>query len=420
MTSSHSTSAPATRTWTRALRRPKRALYLSSPIGLGHARRDLAIAQELRRQVPGLEIDWLAQDPVTRVLEAEGERIHPASAWLANESAHIERESAEHDLHAFQAIRRMDEILIANFMVFHDVVREERYDLWVGDEAWELDYYLHENPEQKRAAYVWLTDFVGWLPMADGGDHEAFLTADYNAEMIEHIARFPRVRDRAVFVGDPEDIVGDAFGPDLPLIRDWTEEHYDFAGYVTGFDPAEFADREALRAELGYRPDEQVCIVTVGGSGVGADLLRRVIAAFPEAKERVPALRMVVVAGPRIDPASLPSHEGLEIRAYVDELYRHLAACDLAVAQGGLTTGMELTANRRPFLYFPLRHHFEQNLHVRHRLGRYGAGRCMDFDTAEPDVIAAAIAEEIGRGVDYRPVETDGAARAAALIAELL
>src|SRR5439155_4743378 len=150
------------------------------------------------------------------------------------------------------------------------------------------------------------------------------------AEMIEHIARFPRVRDRAIFVGDPDDVVPDAFGPDLPPIRDWTEQHYDFAGYVTGFDPAAFADREALRAELGYAPDEQVCIVTVGGSGVGSHLLRRVIDAFPEAKARVPALRMVVVAGPRIDPESLPVTEGLEVRRYVHELYRHLAACDLA------------------------------------------------------------------------------------------
>jgi hypothetical protein len=81
---------------------------------------------------------------------------------------------------------------------------------------------------------------------------------------------------------------------------------------------------------------------------------------------------------------------------------------------------MELTANRRPFLYFPLRHHFEQNFHVRHRLGRYGAGRCMDFETDGPSQIAAAIAEEIGREVDYHPVERDGAARAAALIGELL
>jgi len=402
--------------WVRGKSRRKRALYISSPIGLGHAQRDAAIADELRKLHPDLEIDWLAQHPVTAVLETRGERIHPASALLANESRHIESESAEHDLHCFQAIRRMDEILLANFMLFHDLVRDEQYDLWIGDEAWELDYYLHENPEQKRAGYVWLTDFVGWLPIADGGDHEAFLTADYNAEMIEHIARFPRVRDRAVFVGNPDDVVPDAFGPDLPLIRDWTEKHYDFAGYVTGFDPASLGDREAL----GYRDDEQVCIVTVGGSGVGGHLLRRVIAAFPEAKERVPELRMIVVAGPRIDPESLPQHEGLEVRAYVHELYRHLAACDLAVVQGGLTTSMELTANRRPFLYFPLRHHFEQNFHVRHRLGRYGAGRRMDFETDGPSEIAAAIADEIGREVDYRPVETDGAARAAALIAELL
>jgi pimeloyl-ACP methyl ester carboxylesterase/predicted glycosyltransferase len=411
--------APAPR-WVRGRTRRKRALYVSSPIGLGHAQRDVAIADELRKLHPDLEIDWLAQHPVTAVLEARGEQIHPGSAYLANESGHIESECAEHDLHCFQAIRRMDEILLANFMVFHDIVRDEQYDLWIGDEAWELDYYLHENPEQKQAAYVWLTDFVGWLPMEDGGEREAFLTADYNAEMIEHIARFPRVRDRAVYVGNEDDIVSDAFGPDLPLIRDWTREHYDFAGYVTGFDPATFGDRDTLRAELGYQPDERVCIVTVGGSGVGGDLLRRVIDAFPEAKQRVPALRMVVVAGPRINPEHLPSAEGLEIRRYVHELYRHLAACDLAVVQGGLTTTMELTANQRPFLYFPLKHHFEQNFHVRHRLARYGSGRCMDFDAATPNVIAEAIAEEIDRPVDYRPVETDGAARAAAHIAELL
>ena len=400
----------------RGRARHKRALYISSPIGLGHAQRDCAIAAELRKLHPDLEIDWLAQHPVTRVLQARGERVHPASTHLASESGHIESESAEHDLHCFDAIRRMDEILLANFMVFHDLTREEDYDLWIGDESWELDYYLHENPEQKNAAYAWLTDFVGWLPMPDGGPREAALTADYNAEMIEHIARFPRVRDRAIFVGDPGDILPAAFGPGLPLIRDWTEQHYDFAGYVTGFSPRELGDRE----QLGYRDDERVCIVTVGGSGVGGHLLRRVIAAFPAAKERVPDLRMIVVTGPRIDPASLPRRAGLEIRPYVHDLYRHLAACDLAVVQGGLTTAMELTASRRPFLYFPLRHHFEQNLHVRHRLERYGAGRCMDYQAAGPDDIAAAIASEIGREVRYRPVATDGAARAASMLAGLL
>jgi UDP-N-acetylglucosamine:LPS N-acetylglucosamine transferase len=108
------------------------------------------------------------------------------------------------------------------------------------------------------------------------------------------------------------------------------------------------------------------------------------------------------------------------VRAFVPDLHRHLAACDVAVVQGGLTTSMELVANRRPFLYFPLGHHFEQNFHVRHRLERHGATRCMDFQTATAESIADAIAEEVGREPDYLPVPADGAARAAALIAELL
>jgi hypothetical protein len=207
------TRPPGARSWARANSRPKRALYVSSPIGLGHVRRDLAIADELRNLHPDLEIEWPAQDPVTAVLESRGERIHPASVQLASESRHVQEESEGQDLHVFQALRRMDEILTANFMVFLDAVRHEQYDLWIADEAWDVDYFLHENPELKTAAYAWLTDFVGYLPMADGGEHERFLTADYNAEMIEQIARYPRVRDRATFVGEPGDIVPDSFGP---------------------------------------------------------------------------------------------------------------------------------------------------------------------------------------------------------------
>jgi len=68
----------------------------------------------------------------------------------------------------------------------------------------------------------------------------------------------------------------------------------------------------------------------------------------------------------------------------------------------------------------PLGHHFEQNFHVRCRLDRYGAGTCMDDLATDPDLIAAHIGEPAGQPVSYRDVETDGAARAAQLIAELL
>jgi len=137
-------------------------------------------------------------------------------------------------------------------------------------------------------------------------------------------------------------------------------------------------------------------------------------------RRAVDDLRFVVVAGPRIDPRSLPRRRGVTTLRYVPQLHRHLAACDVAVVQGGLTTCMELTANRRPFVYVPLRHHFEQTFHVPHRLDRYRAGRCLPYDQLDADTLAAAIVAELARPVDYRPVATDGAARAATMLAELL
>ena len=245
--------------------------------------------------------------------------------------------------------------------------------------------------------------------MPGGGDREAFLTADYNAEMIEHIDRYPRVRDRAIFVGDPDTSSRTPSAPGCR--RSATGPSSTTTSPATSPDStrASSSDRQAL----GYRADERVCIVTVGGSGVGGHLLRRVIAAFPEAKQRVPDLRMIVVTGPRIDPGSLPAHDGLEVRPYVHELYRHLAVCDLAVVQGGLTTAMELTASRRPFLYFPLRHHFEQNLHVRHRLDRYRPGGAWTTNRGTGRHRRGDRQRDRPRG-RLPPCPTDGAARAAA------
>ncbi len=398
----------------------KRALYLSSPIGLGHARRDLAVTRELRKLHPELQVDWLAQDPVTRFLDANDEHIHPASRLLANESTHIEDECGEHDLHAFQAIRNMDEILIKNFMVFQEVLEEQKYDLVIADEAWDVDHYWHEHPDMKQAQIAWFTDFVGWVPFVENGAHEAYLTTDYNAEMIGHVEGNPLVRDRAIFVGGPDDIVDLSFGEGLPRMRDWIPEHYAFSDYIIGQHPSEFGSRDDLRAEFGYDDGRLTCIVAVGGSGVGVNLIRRILTAYPLAKARIPELRMIVVTGPRLDPAQFDVPVGAEMRAFVPNLDRHLAACDLALVQGGLTTCMELAAAGTPFLYFPLRNHFEQNFHVANRLDRYNAGRKMIYAESDPERIAEAMAEELRAPRVPHAVAKDGAARAARMLSDLL
>lgn len=225
-------------------------------------------------------------------------------------------------------------------------------------------------------------------------------------------------RGGSVWRATERGLVSEPLGPGLPTVREWTTERYTCAGYVNGSPPP--ADREELRAELGYRPGERVCVVTVGGSGVGGHLLRLVTDAFPLAEKRIPELRMIAVTGPWLDPAAFSVPEGVELHGFVPDLNRHLAACDLAVVQGGLTTTMELVAAGRPFLYFPLGHHFEQQVHVPQRLAQYRAGRRIDYTDIDHERLIEAMAAEIDRPLDYRPVETDGAARAAALLAELL
>ncbi|MEZ4521465.1 MAG: alpha/beta fold hydrolase [Thermomicrobiales bacterium] len=413
---------PKERSWRRAMvRAEKRALLISSPIGLGHVQRDLAIARELRDLVPDLQIDWLAQHPVTTVLEAHGERIHPLSNQLSGESPHIEVEmEGEHELNVFQALRNMDEILLNNFQVFRDAASEGNYDVWIGDEAWEVDYYLHENPQLKTAPFVWMTDFVGYLPMENG--RESFLTADYNAEMIEHVARYPRVRDVSLYIGNSDDIVPDCFGPGLPRIRDWVGENFDHNGYIRYFDPANLGERAELRERFGFAPDEKVAVAAVGGTSVGTSLLRKIIDAYPVARESLPGLRLVVVCGPRIDPATMPQVPGVEYRGYVHNLFAMLSAADAGLVQGGLSTTMELVATGRPFIYFPLTHHFEQNRHVPHRLENYGVPDWARLPYG--DIDDRSIAERLTRLMQnppcYKPVEGGGARRAAEKIAALL
>src|ERR1700745_653314 len=262
------TPAPRRRVLRRAMaRRRPRALFISSPIGLGHVQRDLAIARELRRLTGELQIQWLGPPPVTRVLEDAGETTPPLSTALASESAHLEGSAGEHELHAFQAYRDLNEIFLANFMVFHEVVRDGSYDLWIGDEAWEVDYWLHENPDLKTAPFAFLTDFVGFLPVDRlPGSREPRLVADYNAEMLEQVARHPRVRDRAIYFGELVDLVPDRFGPGLPAIPEWTREHFTTPGDVAPYAPADYVDAAAVRARLGYPADTPLIVVAVGGT----------------------------------------------------------------------------------------------------------------------------------------------------------
>ncbi|MCB0168463.1 MAG: alpha/beta hydrolase, partial [Anaerolineae bacterium] len=161
--------------------------------------------------------------------------------------------------------------------------------------------------------------------------------------------------------------------------------------------------------------------LTIGGTDIGEFMLRKAIDAWPLIHQARPDARCIAVAGPRLAPERLPRHPGLEVHPYLHNLYEHLAVADLAVVQGGLGTTMELVANRRPFIYFPLKDHCEQVYHVAYRLDHYRAGRRLDYHQTGVEALAEAALATLDADTNrYRPYDPGGAARAAKLIAELL
>lgn len=398
---------------------PPCILWISSPVGLGHVKRDLAIAEEMRKKISGLTIHWLCDDPVRSFLEGVGEEVHPLSDALWDKSGHFESHSKAYSLDVTEAFWEMDKILDNNFMVFADAVQEDGYDLVVGDESWEVDHYLHYNPSLKTSPFVFMTDFVGVSNVSEDKTKQAHVY-NVNGTWVEMRQINPEGSDLSIFFGEPEDIPDREFGEGLPNMRAWAKEHFRFPGYVLPFDPSDYSDRQALRMELEFSPEDKILLVAVGGTSVARPLIEKCLEAQPILKQKISNIRTIVLCGPRIEPDSFQHLDGVEFLPFVSDPVKFYAACDVAVVSGGLSTAMELTALGRPFLYFPLKDHFEQQDWVDFRLKRYNAGVRMDFNDTNPGDLAEAITANMDASVGCRPVGTDGARKAASMIIEVL
>jgi UDP:flavonoid glycosyltransferase YjiC (YdhE family) len=392
----------------------KRILFISGSIGLGHIIRDIAIANEIRLQCNDVEIHWLAAHPASRLLEKCGEKLLPESADYLDENLIAESASQGFKLNLFKyavAFRRQWQ---HNIALVCRVTTRERYDLLIGDETYDLVTAFRERPSLKKNRFVMIYDFVGFDAMTRNPlEHLGIYLL--NRKWSSGFPDKPAIYDLGLFVGEPEDAPDRRFGFLLPNRRTFAMARYQFVGYILAFHPAEYGDYNAIRAQLGYG-GEKLIICTIGGTSIGKELLELCGKSYPLIKRGIPDVRMILVTGPRLAGDSINVPKGVETREYVPSLYLHLAACDLAIVQAGGTTTLELTALKKPFLYFPIEGHCEQEKYVAGRLLRHRAGIGMKLSETDPQKLAERVVSNIGKETDYAPISADGARNAARLI----
>lgn len=396
----------------------KNILYISGSLGLGHITRDLAIAKELRKQIPDIELSWLASNPANQLIKETGEKLLPEADMYANDNIPAEKAAKGTQLNLLKYLSNARKEWANNFEVFKLVTDREQFDLVIGDETYEISLGLRKNPSLKKAPFVMIYDFIGLDAMTKNPLEKLGIyiwnriwSKDYKQRRVPEF-------DLGLFVGEEKDVPNKKFGFLLPNRREWAKALCKFVGYILPFNPSEYANKEKIRAKLGYG-EETLIICSIGGTSIGKELLTLCGQAYQIIKERISDLRMVLVCGPCLSSESLEVPQEVDVIGYVPSLYEHFAASDLAIVQGGATSTLELTALGRPFLYFPLEGHFEQ-AYVAERLTRHNAGVKMLYSQTTPLILAEKVISNLDKEVSYAHIPTDGAQKSAQLINQLL
>jgi UDP-N-acetylglucosamine:LPS N-acetylglucosamine transferase len=393
-------------------------LYISGSLGLGHINRDIAIANQLRKLLPEVDIEWLAANPAVAVLEEAGEKLVSGADQYANENISAEKAAKGSSLNVLSYLLKAQGDWKKNGEFFLNLIAKKRYDLIVGDEAYEIGTALEEHPEMKKFPFAMIYDFVGLDAMTKNPlEHLGVYYWNLIWSRDYRLKRKP-IEDLALFVGELDDVPNITFGFMLPKRREFAKVFNTFVGYVFPFDVAQYSDKQEIRKKLGYS-DEPLLICSIGGTAIGKNLLELCGQAYIIAKEKIPNLNAVFVSGPRLSSDSLNLPKGIEVKGFIPRLYEHFAVCDIAIVQGGATSTFELTALRRPFIYFPLEGHCEQ-ANVSRILSNRGAGIKLRLSKSSPELLADHILKAIGTNVSYPDIPKDGAQRAAQSLVQLL
>src|SRR6266540_1120150 len=363
-------------------RGPRFLLYSHDGLGLGHTRRNLAIAAALRDKAPDAPI-LLATgtDDAHRLGLPRGVDVLklPSLRKVANGHYKARRlRVSSTDVHALRS-----NLLIAAVKTFHpDVVLVDKHPLGAGGE-------LRGALDALRAAGGRTV-----LGLRDILDDPATVFQEW--EPYDIPARIAEWYDRVLVYGDP--IV---------------------------FDPIRaYLFPEADSAPVPARPhDRPVVLATAGGGEDGSVLLEAFLRASKGA-----SWSGIAVCGPMMPPEdedrlrSLASECGTAFHGFVPGLPGYLGRADVIVAMGGYNTLAEAASRGIPIVCVPRTEPRKEQLMRALAFERLGVLRLVDPDHLDPSTLRESIDATL-RAPAKTPGGTalpwDGAARAAAELLQL-
>jgi UDP-N-acetylglucosamine--N-acetylmuramyl-(pentapeptide) pyrophosphoryl-undecaprenol N-acetylglucosamine transferase len=292
----------------------KNILFFTSPIGLGHATRDIVIALKL-----DADINFVTGEGATNVISGYGFKVknlyrHPG--FDVDEHGELK--------HILLWLMNYWSYYKKCKVVAESVIRENKPELIISDE----DFASIAVAQELGIPNVIITDVLKTKFM---GGSMSFIEKRMNAVMKKMV-------DNSNLVIVPTE------GND--------HDNISYVGPIVRDTPS---DREELRKRFGFT--RKTILVTVGGTNSGRFLVNRSVETFSKIRDSVDA-EMIIVAGPSLQIDS--RREGIRYVDFAMNLHEMIFACDLLISLAGRSTIDEALAYGTPAIFIPIKKHFEQ------------------------------------------------------------
>jgi uncharacterized protein (TIGR00661 family) len=403
---------PANEAWkkpaARKVPRTVKVLYCVSSVGLGHARRSIAIAQKLRslNGKTQFDFDWLAAEPALSFLIANGEKTLDISSQLESLSSQIEFDSKEGKIRDISGVARASaRTAKKNYNLIKSIPGD--FDLLIQDEFVEtLFSFLWEKTPVLPRKKVVITDYIK-LESRSLNPVNA-LSIAYANKMLKKAYLNQQLR---IF----------AEGPDsLPMsggIKKWVLKNFQVVGPVVENLPTE-SKKELKKRLLQSTEDVRHVVFTIGGTSIGKKLAQVLLRDANRISEKLDAY-LVLLLGPRVDSKSIgeSSSNRISIVPFTNEALGYFKAADCVVAQAGGSTLNEVASLGVPCVVVPVENHFEQQRNAKRFSEKFGFKILKYSEITGPSLVRAI---EEAEDESYSPMQpTKAALRAAGLIYDL-
>ena len=291
-------------------------LFFCSPIGLGHATRDLAIINQLNLKSCKVysgssAIEFFQKNDVQAYdiysppkFEVENGRLEKSLKWLWS---------------YYKYYKNCKEIA-------NEIISKEKPDLIISDE----DFASISIAQERKIGNVIITDILetrftsGFSGMIEKKMNKTMQDMLRKADKVI-IPELGKNHDNIIRTG--------------PIVRKIQKT------------------RDEIRENLGFK--KKTIVLSVGGTDAGLFLIRQTIDVIKKIKSDVD---LVLVAGPKIKEKFVNNIRDL---GFVENLHEIIFGADLVISLAGKSTIDESSVYGTPGIFIPIKNHFEQEDNAR-------------------------------------------------------